>query len=72
MNAAGGIAMLIGYLVGSLVIGALLGLIPFFLGRRRGADGLGTAGLICCIISNLFGLGIVAAIIFVIIILIKG
>jgi len=71
MNAAG-IGMTIGYLVGALTIGALLGLIPFFLGRKRGVDGLGTAGLICCIIGNFFGLGIIVAIVFVIVILVKS
>ena len=69
---AAGIGMIIGYTVGMLTIGALLGLIPFFLGRKRGADELGTAGLICCIVSNFFGLGIIAAIIFVIIILVRS
>ena len=66
------IGMMIGGIVGALMIGALLGLIPFFLGRKRGVEGLGTAALLCCTIGNIFGLGIIIAIIFVVIILVKG
>lgn len=71
---AASMGMIIGYLVGSAVIGALFGLIPFFLGRKRGQEGLGTAGLICCIVGNLIftGAGIIIAVVFSIIILVKG
>lgn len=65
---------MIGYFVGSIAIGALLGLIPFFLGRKRGHEGLGIAGLICSIVGNLIfsGSSIIFVIVFSIIILVKG
>ncbi len=69
---AAGIGRMIGYIVGSLSIGALLGLIPFFVGRKRGVDGLAAAALICCAAGNIAGLGIIIAIIFLIIILVKS
>lgn len=47
-------------IIGAVVIGALCGLIPFFLGRRRGRAGLGLAGLISCIVGG-FLLGIILA-----------
>lgn len=70
----GSIAMIIGYLIGSMLIGALFGLIPFFLGRKRDLNGLGLAALICSIVGNLFfnGICIIIVIVFTIIILIKG
>ncbi|HTH50633.1 MAG TPA: hypothetical protein VL501_01790 [Pyrinomonadaceae bacterium] len=61
-------------LAANFVIGIILGLIPFFVGRRKGQKGLGLAGLIAtpivCLPSTL--LGIVCALAFTIIILIKS
>ncbi|MDE6221837.1 MAG: hypothetical protein K2G51_15680 [Lachnospiraceae bacterium] len=50
-------AYLIGTVVGALFAGALIGLIPFFLGRKWGKQRLGTVGLVVCILCN-FLLGI--------------
>lgn len=71
---AGGYAVgrMAGYVTGALLIGALLGLIPFFLARKRGVNGWGIAGLVCCTIGNLFGFGIIFTVVFVVIILIKS
>jgi membrane protein DedA with SNARE-associated domain len=38
--------------LGQLVIGVLLGLIPFFLGRKRGKQSLGNWGLLVTIIAG--------------------
>ena len=38
--------------LGQLVIGILLGLIPFFMGRKRGKPGLGNWGLLVTIIAG--------------------
>ena len=48
---------LIGIILGCLIVGALYGLIPFFVGRRRDMNGLGAAGLICSMLGNLFFMG---------------
>jgi membrane protein DedA with SNARE-associated domain len=39
-------------LLGQLVVGILLGLIPFFLGRKRGRPSLGNWGLLVTIIAG--------------------
>ena len=38
--------------LGQVVIGIVLGLIPFFLGRKRGKAGLGNWGLLVTIIAG--------------------
>ena len=48
---------LIGIILGCLIVGALYGLVPFFVGRRRDMNGLGAAGLICSMLGNLFFMG---------------
>lgn len=64
----------VGYLFGSLIASALLGLIPFFLGRKRDLNVLALTGLLACIASGLINSGsaVLVAIIFSVIILIKG
>jgi K+-transporting ATPase A subunit len=61
-------------LAANFVIGVLLGLIPFFLGRKKGKATLGLIALIVttivCIPSTLFG--IFSAVAFSIVILIRG
>ena len=39
-------------IVGALVAGVIVGLIPFFLGRKWGKQQLGTIGLVVCILCN--------------------
>lgn len=68
----GAIGRVIGSIVGALTMGAVLGLIPFFIGRKKGAYGLATAALICCMAANIFYAGFIMAIIFTIIILVRG
>ncbi len=48
---------LIGIIVGCLLIGALYGLIPLFVGRRRDMKGMGIAGFLCSMAGNLFFIG---------------
>lgn len=43
--------------MGSLVMGTVVGLIPFLVGRKLEAGSLGTIGLIACIVGN-FVLGV--------------
>lgn len=64
----------LGYIVGTLFISALLGLIPFFLGRKRDLNVLSLAGLIACIAAGIIlpGSAVFVAIVFTVIILIKG
>lgn len=66
-------AFSIGLVVGAVVMGALVGLIPLILGMKRGKTGLGVAGIISCIVGN-FILGIFLSIpiciIFVVVILV--
>ena len=62
-------------LVGALIMGIIVGLIPFFLGRKKNNEGIGTAGLIACVVCNIalwLLLSIPCCIIFVIIILVKS
>ena len=67
------VAYLIGTLVGALVAGALLGLIPLILGRKKGKNGLAIGGFAACVVSGLL-LGAVLAvpvcIVFVVLILV--
>jgi hypothetical protein len=53
-------AKFIGLIVGGLIAGALCGLIPFFVGKKRGQTTLGNAGLVCSIIGGAIG-GIILA-----------
>lgn len=64
----------VGYIFGSLFASALLGLIPFFLGRKRDLNVLALTGLLACVTAGLIypGSAAVMAIIFSVIILIKG
>ncbi len=62
-------------LVGALIMGIIVGLIPFFLGKKKNNEGIGTAGLIACVVCNIalgLLLSIPCCIIFVIIILVKS
>lgn len=65
-------AYLIGTLIGALLGGVIIGLIPFFLGRKYGKSTLGIVGLVVCILGNFllgFFLSIPACLVFVLIIL---
>lgn len=48
------------YFLGGAIGGALLGLLPFFIGRGVGKPNLGTLALICCTLS-----GVISALLFV-------
>lgn len=65
---------LIGVILGQLLAGALFGLVPFFVGRKREVRGWGIAGLICCMIGSLIWLTspFPIAAVFTIIILLKS
>ena len=52
-------------------LGALLGLIPFFVGRAKGRPEYGKWGLLCCAVCGVWGLQIIPAIVFTIIILVS-
>jgi hypothetical protein len=52
--------LILARLFGAFFIGALLGLIPFFVARKRGQQGLGVAGLVASIVGGLI-LGILLA-----------
>lgn len=71
-TAAASTAYVIGTIIGSILGGALVGLIPFFLGRKYGKSTLGIIGLVVCIFCNFllgFLLSIPACLIFVLIII---
>lgn len=62
----------IGLLIGSLGAGALVGLIPWFLGKKRGNQSMGKIGLITCIVAGFIGgftYAVPVAIIFAVIII---
>ena len=69
------VPFLIGAIIGALVVGTLCGLLPFFLARSRGRQGLGIAALVTCIIGGFFA-GLIAAvplmIIFTVIVMAMG
>lgn len=48
-------AKFMGLIVGGLIAGALCGLIPYFVGKKRGQTTLGNAGLISSIIGGMIG-----------------
>lgn len=50
-----------GVIVGAIVMGALLGLIPFFIGRKGGHEKGGWISLALCVVGNFIG-GIVLSI----------
>lgn len=65
-------ASIFGTIIGALIAGVIVGLIPFFLGRKWGKQRLGTVGLVVCILCNfLLGLmlSVPACLVFVIIML---
>ncbi|HXZ28486.1 MAG TPA: hypothetical protein VEG08_10875 [Terriglobales bacterium] len=65
---------LIAKFVGALIGGVLFGLVPFFVARSRGQQGLGVAGLICCIVGSLFlglFLSVPCALVFTIVALVR-
>ena len=66
-------AFLVGVVIGSLVMGALVGLIPLIVGLKKQAKGLAIAGFVACIVAN-FILGLLlslpVAIVFLIIIIV--
>lgn len=64
----------VGYLVGTLSLSILLGLVPFFVGFKTGSNLLGIVGLMGCIVAGFFhpGSALLTAIVFVIIIIIKN
>ncbi|HTS20072.1 MAG TPA: hypothetical protein VMP11_21030 [Verrucomicrobiae bacterium] len=45
-------ARLVPYILGGIVVGVLLGLIPLIQGVTRGKQGLGIAGFFACILSG--------------------
>jgi hypothetical protein len=46
-----------GVIFGSLLVGMILGLIPWFYGRHRGMNGVASAGMLACVVGQfLFGL----------------
>ena len=46
-----------GVIFGALVVGMICGLLPWFLGRRRGHPGVAAAGMLACVVGGfLFGL----------------
>ena len=49
-------------IIGQFLVGALFGLIPFFLGRYFGKPGIGKLGLLCCTLSGLIYLFLPCAI----------
>lgn len=57
-------------LAGMLLAGAVVGLIPFFVGRYMGKPGLGRLGFLCCTVGGLLFLSIPAAVGFVIAIIV--
>ncbi len=61
--------------LGSLIMGLILGLIPFIVGRIKDQRGLAIGGLICCIIGS-FVLGLILSvpicIIFTVLIFVKS
>jgi len=53
-------AKLAGLIVGGLIAGSLCGLIPYFVGKKRGQFTLGVVGLISCIVAGMI-LGVILA-----------
>ena len=69
-----GMDFIIGMIIGSLVMGGICGLLPFFIGKNYNQDKLGLAGLFACIGTGFLGgilLALPCAIIFTIIIILK-
>lgn len=62
---------LITYLALVLMSGALWGLIPLLVGKSTGKPELGKLGMLCSILANLIFLGVVAAVAFLIAILVR-
>ncbi|MCD7888371.1 MAG: FHA domain-containing protein [Oscillospiraceae bacterium] len=56
-------AYLIGVLIGGALVGALFGLIPFFIGRSRCRDNMGTLAMICCCVGGMISGGTLALLI---------
>lgn len=57
-------------LIISMLVGAVVGLIPFFVGRHMGKPGLGRLGWLCCTIGGLLFLSVLVAVGFVVAIIV--
>jgi hypothetical protein len=63
-----------GALVGSLVVGALLGLIPFVLGQSLAQIKVGRLAFLCAVVAGLLGGAVLAfptALVFTVVIIVK-
>lgn len=56
-------AYLIGVLIGGALVGALFGLIPFFIARSRCRDNMGALAMICCCVGGMISGGTLALLI---------
>jgi hypothetical protein len=50
-----------GVVFGSLVVGMICGLVPWYFGRRRERPGVGSAGMLACVVMG-FLLGLLGAV----------
>ncbi|MCD8345523.1 MAG: FHA domain-containing protein [Oscillospiraceae bacterium] len=50
-------------IIAGAAVGALLGLIPFFIGRARCRDNMGVLALICCAVAGIFSVGTLAVLV---------
>jgi len=69
-----GMVSLVAVLFGSIVSGGLVGLIPFFVGKKKNQERIGLIGLLVCMLASIVAglyLSIPACLITVIIILVK-
>lgn len=65
---------MIARIIGALVMGGIIGLIPYFFAKNRGNETLGMVGLLACVLCNFISgiyLSIPCCIVFGIIILLK-
>ncbi|MBQ1472873.1 MAG: hypothetical protein IIZ31_03700 [Lachnospiraceae bacterium] len=68
-------AAVVGAIVGSLVAGALLGLIPLIIGLKKGKKGLAIGGFAACIVGSLIAgllLNIPMCVLFTVLIFVLG
>lgn len=75
MDALASSAFTIGAIIGSLIGGALVGLIPLLFGMKKGQKTLAIVGFVCCVVGS-FVLGVFlsvpVAIVFALIIYFKA